>query len=279
MMTQICPNFDIQRHLWHGRAQIIENVQVAEETFRLRFSAPELLKSFTPGQFVMLRLADSDDPLLGRPLAVYRADRDSGEIDVVYIAVGKMTKKLSHLVQGTELMVFGPLGNGFQLPGMEHLIMVAGGIGQTPFFLLAEQSRQRFRSTTLLFGAKTRTKLACVEDFRKTGIDVRIATEDGSEGTAGYVTDLLDDLLSKAPFNPINTVIVGCGPKKMLETVFLLARKHGNFPCQVSLESPMACGLGICFSCAVRCLNDDGTEDYLRTCVDGPVFDAYRLKW
>src|SRR5262245_28846562 len=126
-----------------SRVRVIENVQLARDTFRVRFECPEIARRIVPGQFIMLRLADLNDPLLGRPLALYDVIRGSNgaptAIDVVYLTLGKMTHKLAHFVRGQELDVWGPLGNGFPPLATEHLIMVAGGIGQTPFLALGQE--------------------------------------------------------------------------------------------------------------------------------------------
>lgn len=263
--------------IWHGETVVLENVPVADQTFQLRFHSPELVPLFCPGQFVMLRLVGTNDPLLGRPLAIYRTDSTTGNIDVVYLVVGKMTDRLSRLAPGTPLSVWGPLGKGFQLPESKHLIIVAGGIGQTPFLSLVEQEKNRYEKISLLFGARTKSRICCMDDFRKLGIDVHLATDDGSEGHHGLVTDLIPTVLEKSQLS--QAVIACCGPHPMLKATFETAKRLGNLPCYTSLESPMACGLGICFSCVVDTIGEDGTHDYLRTCVDGPVFDAYKLSW
>lgn len=130
-------------HAWFGSATVSENVRLAHDTYRLRFQCPQIAERITPGQFVMLRLAGYSDPLLGRPLALYDTVLDdSGRpaaIDVVYLVVGKLTRKLACLTSGQSLEVWGPLGNGFPPQPAEHLIMVAGGIGQTPFVALAQE--------------------------------------------------------------------------------------------------------------------------------------------
>lgn len=280
-----------KKTIWHGNVTISANERVAESTFRLRFDAPELLPHLLPGQFLMLRPANTDDPLLGRPLAVYRADATAGSVEVVYLVVGKMTRRLSQLPVGTPLQAWGPLGNGFDLPETDHLVMVAGGIGQTPFYTLAEESlglrefaarcdkgkNRRVKKASLLFGAKSQNRLSCLDEFRELGVDVRVATEDGSQGTQGFVTDLIAPTIAEAALPRVT--IACCGPQPMLHAAFRVAQSSGDLPCFVSLESPMACGLGICFSCVVRCLDEEGKPDYARTCVDGPVFDAYRLCW
>jgi dihydroorotate dehydrogenase electron transfer subunit len=239
----------------------------------------------------MLRLAGFDDPLLGRPLALYDTVLShSGEalgVDVVYLVLGKMTSKLALSKPGTQLDVWGPLGNGFAAAPAEHLVMVAGGIGQTPFLALAREylsgrkyggdaarDTARADKVTLCYGARTKDYLAGVADFERLGVEVRISTDDGTAGHHGLVTDLLGQVLSASPA----ARVVCCGPEKMMEAVAHLTTAAG-VPCQVSLETPMACGIGICFSCVTKVRQADGGWDYRRTCVDGPVFDAAAIEW
>jgi dihydroorotate dehydrogenase electron transfer subunit len=223
---------------------------------------------------------------LGRPLAVYDvlADADGRPcwLDVVYLTVGKMTRRLAGLGQGTLIELWGPLGNGFPQVAAQHLVMVAGGIGQTPFLMLARESlgqqsfgspaRQAPRVTkaTLCYGARTKDYLAGVEEFERSGVEVRIATEDGSAGHRGLVTELVRPVVEGSP---LSSRIACCGPEPMMETTARLARQLG-VPCHVSLETPMACGIGICFSCVARIRDASGKWDYRRTCVEGPVFDG-----
>ncbi len=255
----------------HCRGIVAENVPVAENTWRLALITEHPLPPITPGQFVMLRLPYSSDPLLGRPLAVYRSGARS--LEVVYIVVGKMTSRLSQVKPETALEFWTPLGQGFPPNDYEHTIMVAGGIGQTPFLMLCEKLRTR---KTLLYGARSKNRLACVEDFKTTDVDVRIATDDGTAGHHGVATDLIELV-----YRPSETTqILCCGPRQMLRAAFDVARRL-SLPCFVSLETPMSCGLGICFGCVVKYRNalEDDSFDYKRTCVDGPIFDAYRLCW
>ncbi len=282
---------------WTGIATVISNRQAAQETGRIRLRCPELAQRVRPGQFLMLRLCDKTDPLLGRAFAVYDADPDSGEIEVLYLVVGKMTQLLMKVQPGGQIAVTGPLGNGWDAIEDEdysrfgksqyetndpplHVVMVAGGIGQTPFHLVAREHRalNRRAKLTLIMGARTRERLCCVDEFQALGVDVRIATEDGSEGTKGFVTSVLDDVLASSAIRPSQMRIMACGPTPMLKAVWHVAEKK-NLRCWVSLESAMSCGLGICYGCAIEYLVSDKTWDYRRVCVDGPVFDAWRLKW
>lgn len=240
-----------------------------------------------PGQFLMLKLAGTDDPLIGRPLAMY--DIVAGErgraIEVVYVVLGNLTTRLARVTPGTELEVWGPLGNGFVAEPIEHLVMVAGGIGHTPFLAVAKQHLglvgyagkppQRLADrVTLSYGARSADLLAGVDNFRQAGVEVRLATDDGSAGHPGLVTDRLTELLRQGE----TTRLVCCGPEPMMEAVAKIAAEC-KVPCQVSLETPMACGIGICFSCVTRVRDEQGQWDYKRTCVDGPVFDAKSIEW
>jgi dihydroorotate dehydrogenase electron transfer subunit len=263
-----------------------ENVQIARDTFRLRFDCPRIAERIVPGQFVMLRLAGADDPLLGRPLALYDTVLDDEGrpvgLDVVYLVVGKLTRRLAGIVPGQRLEVWGPLGNGFPPQPAEHLLMVAGGIGQTPFLALAQEylGRRRYGAApreaarsakvTLCYGARNRDYLAGIEDFRRLGVSVQISTDDGSAGHCGLVTDVLRQTLSQGIDG---CRVVCCGPERMMEAVAKITRE-AEVPCQLSLETPMACGIGICFSCVAKVREPSGGWDYRRTCVEGPVFDA-----
>ena len=240
----------------------------------------------------MLRLAGFDDPLLARPLALYDTVLSlTGEpngIDVVYLVAGKMTRRLAHLKPGQQLDVWGPLGNGFEPKACDHLILVAGGIGYTPFPAMARECLGRrtygdparralvTSKVTLCYGARTAGLLAGIDDFDGLGVDVRVATEDGSRGHHGLVTEVLNKALD--PPSQRNCRIVCCGPEPMMEAVALLAHQSG-VPCEVSLETPMACGVGICFTCVAKVRDGTGGWDYKRTCVDGPVFDAKSIEW
>lgn len=263
--------------------EIIENVCLARDTYRVRFSCAEIAQAIVPGQFLMLRLADTNDPLIGRPLALYNVIGDM--LDVVYLVKGKFTSRLQQARAGDRLTVWGPLGNGFSAAPVEHLVMVAGGIGQTPFLVLAQEflgqrvfgNRQvpPAQKVTLCYGARSADLLAGVEDFERVGIDVRIATDDGTRGHHGLVTDLLKQVLSEASGT---TRVVVCGPEPMMAAVSRIAEDF-RVPCQVSLETPMACGIGICFTCVAKVRDADGSWDYKRTCVEGPVFEASQIEW
>src|SRR5438552_11092601 len=184
--------------LFHGAVAVVENLSLARSTYRIRLHTPELARAIRPGQFLMLRLPGGTDPLLGRPFALYDTVLDGrGEsvaVDVVYLVVGKMTGLLAHLKPGDALEAWGPLGNGFpDLGGVEHVGLVAGGIGQTPFLayireLLGERgyggqpARQQALRVSVHYGVRTADLAAGVADMREAGAKVYLATDDGSLG-------------------------------------------------------------------------------------------------
>ena len=254
------------------RTEVVENVRLAESTFRIRFRCPEIAERIRPGQFLMVRLPGRTDPLLARPFALYDIVDDT--IDVVYLVVGKMTKLLADVTSGESLDVWGPLGNGFLDVGTpDHVTLVAGGIGQTPFLAYVREllGKRGVPKVSLYYGVRSSAFVAGVEAFREAGATVHLSSDDGSIGYHGFVTQLL---ASHRPTGPI----IACGPEPMLHAVAKLAAEW-NTPCQVSLETPMACGIGICFSCVTKVQQADGEWDYKRVCVDGPVFDASKLVW
>jgi dihydroorotate dehydrogenase electron transfer subunit len=272
---------------------VLENVAVGRDTYRLRLDDPEMARAILPGQFLMVRPGVGTDPLLGRPFALYDVDRDASgaprALDVVYLVVGRGTAALATHRAGDRLQVWGPLGNGFgpapDPPG--PVVFVAGGIGQTPFLALGrwwlgqaryavrDQGPGRATSATLLYGVRTSAYASCVDEFRATGVAVELATDDGSAGHHGFVTELLARRLGRGE-RPAK--VVGCGPPAMLAALARMTLGYG-LDCDVSLENHMACGFGACFSCVAPVRQPDGSTDLRRVCVEGPVFPAAAVAW
>lgn len=271
---------------------ILENRRIARDTYQLRLEAPEMAASIRPGQFLMIRPAFGTDPLLGRPFALYEVERDgqgrATALDVVYLVLGRGTAALSRLQPGDRVVAWGPLGNGFGPAPEGPVVFVAGGIGQTPFLALGRwwtgraaygdgdtSAHARASSATLLYGARSGDLLAGLDDFRAAGIDVEVATDDGSVGHHGFVTDLLRARLERGD-RPAK--VVGCGPPAMLRALSRLVEAH-EIPCDLSLENHMACGFGVCFSCVMPIRQPDGSTDLRRVCVEGPIFPSSVVAW
>lgn len=277
------------RHFVHVTASVIENVALARATYRLRLASEELAQAVEPGQFLMVRFPDRLDPLLGRAFALMDTVRDEHgrphAVDIGYFVVGKTTRLLERLRPGDRLSVWGPLGKPFpRYDGVRELVLIAGGIGQTPFLALAQRvlglegfaghdAHRECQRVVLVYGTRSADLLACVEEFRRLGVEVHVSTEDGTAGKPGRVTDLLADLPRPQP----GVHWVACGPWPMLRAVAQLAQQW-QVPCHVSLESAMACGTGICYSCVVPVRTEFGW-DYCRVCVEGPTFDVAQVVW
>ncbi len=253
-------------------ADVIGQVQICPDVFLLTLRADEIAEAASPGQFCMVEVRSHGDmdPLLRRPLSIHRVV-GGGEIEFLYRVVGHGTYLLSQHCPGDRLYVLGPLGHGFQIVPGCPAILVGGGLGSAPLLFLAEELARDM--VTVILGAPTKEELLCVEQFTAIGHQVLLATEDGSMGRHGLVTDVLSEVLSHGP-DP-RSCIFTCGPWPMMRAVYDMAHKRG-LSCQVSLEARMACGIGLCLGCAVR--RQDG-QGYLHVCTEGPVFDAERVSW
>jgi dihydroorotate dehydrogenase electron transfer subunit len=225
------------------------------------------LKSFVPGQFVMVKVSDGTDPLLRRPFSVYNlTGPERGRvrgIEILYKVAGKGTEIMSGWEEGHMVDVLGPLGNGFPRP-QGKLLMVAGGIGIASFYLLAK----RYANSELVFGARSRADAALASDFKGFVKKLKVTTEDGSVGEKGLASKLVSREIKTG------TVVYACGPEAMLRVVSKIARKKG-VKCLVSMERAMACGMGACLGCAVKMKNGG----YKMACSDGPVFDSKEIEW
>ena len=257
-------------------ASITVNRPLSGRYYRLDLAAPVIARAARPGQFVHLRLPGFQHRVLRRPFSICDADPASGRLTLVYKTVGEGTEHLARLPAGCAADLIGPLGIGFSPPPAGRLaILVAGGYGCAAVYLLA---RHAPRPCLCLFGARTASDLLLLDEFRALGGELRTATDDGSAGRRGLVTDLLAEALAAAPAEP-PPMVYACGPNPMLRTVSRLALARGS-DAEISLDHAMCCGVGACFACVVkrRAANADGWE-YVRTCVDGPVFRASDTVW
>ena len=267
--------------------KIVENEPVAQNTYRMRIACPELALAFHSGQFCMIRKPGGRDPLLGRPFAIYdlwyNASGAIAGVDVMYLVVGKATSGFAALLPGQPIEIWGPLGNGFSVDSsVKHLILLAGGIGQTPFLTLAKEAiGKNLPKITLCYGARSKDVFAGLDDFKKLGINMALTTVDGTSPDGfdcrqGFATDPMKEIFESQSTEDI--LVCACGPRPMLIAAQKLMNQY-NVRGQMSLETPMACGLGICFTCVAKIQDDSGAWDYKRTCKEGPVFDARRILW
>ena len=254
MRPETRPGHDAERRRVVGRV-------LDSGPFALRLEAPGF-PAHAPGQFAMLQLdpmLERVDPLLPRPMAVYRREGDA--LEFRFRPVGRGTRIMGSLAPGEAVAVVGPLGRGFRLPEGAALL-VGGGTGIASLYELARDSSGPLR---VALGAATQAELLGLEDFRALDCELSVSTEDGSAGRKGRVTDGLG-------IRPGESVYA-CGPNGMLRAVAALA-EEARAPCSVSLESTMACGFGICLGCVVPV-----RDGFRYLCTQGPVLDAGELCW
>jgi dihydroorotate dehydrogenase electron transfer subunit len=259
---------------------ILAHERLAEFEYELTLAAPQIAEEARPGQFMQILYDQTYNPFTRRPFSVYRVDRTAGTFSIVYLARGVFTQGLRNKQAGQKLSIVGPLGNWYVEdpdPSVTH-ILVGGGVGAPPLYFFSEvltadsAVRNRLR---VINGARSREHLVGIKEFTALGVDVCYTTDDGSFGRKGIVTDALAELLDSSGPAHVYT----CGPTGMLRAVGDLCLSRG-VPCQVSVETMMPCGLGVCMGCVVKIR--DGSEagwSYLRSCYDGPVFRADEILW
>lgn len=246
-------------------ALVLSRRELAPGIVDYQVSCPELAAQALPGQFVHIRVPGYT---LRRPISICRIDKAAGTIRLVMEVRGEGTAILSQVEEGGALDLLGPLGNGFSLPAPgARVIVVGGGIGVPPLLGVAAQLGEK---AIAVLGFRNKDAVILEEDFQAAGAKTFIATDDGSYGHHGLVTDLCQD----QGFD----CVMACGPAPMLKAVKALAEQRG-VPCYVSVEERMACGIGACLGCAVALNKEDGTPYFGHVCKDGPVFESHRVVW
>ncbi|MBM7855142.1 dihydroorotate dehydrogenase electron transfer subunit [Desulfohalotomaculum tongense] len=254
------------------KAKVTTHRQISSGYYLLEFSGAELAETARPGQFVHVKCSRTTDPLLRRPVSIHDVNKDRGTVRLLYRVAGRGTELLSVKEPGERLDVMGPLGNGFQLPDPgEKVAVVAGGIGVAPLFFLLRQVAAAGNDVKVFVGARSCRDLLAVDDIKGLGVEIQLATDDGSAGHRGPVTELLARGLKNIDR------IYTCGPAAMMKAVAGLAREY-NIPTQVSLEERMGCGVGACLACTCK-IKTPGGSSYKRVCADGPVFNAQEVAW
>jgi len=241
--------------------------------YRMGLTCSQSYAHAVPGQFVTLHLPGILTPLLRRPFSIHRLMRNNGQItglEILYKVVGGFTEKLTSLVPGDPIDLLGPIGKGFTVSGKSRKVaLVSGGIGVAPLVFLADAligDGLNPAEGMVFLGGRTASDILCADIFQSHRLNVQIATDDGSLGEKALVTRPLERwLVSNRP-----DMIYACGPMPMLRSIAEIARKN-DIPCEVSIETIMACGLGACLGCAIH--KNDISGKYQHVCIDGPVFD------
>ena len=270
------PRFEID-------ALVVAQRPIIGHEFEIVLHAPEIARSAGPGQFVEILFGENYSPLVRRPFSIFRVDRDAGTFSVLYLARGAFTSGLAMKMEGDRVSVLGPLGRPFHWPkdpSVQH-ILVAGGLGAPPlYFLASELTKINGSHIVVLNAARTESLLVGLSEFGELEIILHVMTDDGSQGTQGMATDLLEAILEARCDTDQRCSIYACGPMPMLRSVGEIAMAR-ELPCQVSIETTMPCGIGLCQGCAtaVRDVTSPSGFRYALACVEGAVFEARDLVW
>lgn len=243
--------------------KIVSQQEIAKRIFELTVEGDLVNDMMAPGQFVHIRVADSYEPLLRRPISVASYDKEKQQFTMIYRAEGRGTNLLAEKKPGDGLDVLGPLGNGFPVEeAAKKAYLIGGGIGVPPLYELAKALNERGIETVHILGFESKDAVFYEAEFKSLG-DTHIATVDGSHGTQGFVTHILNEL--PKDFD----AYFSCGPTAMLEAVQWAYPEKKGF---LSYEQRMGCGIGACFACVCRTTKSE--TDYIKVCSDGPVFQA-----
>lgn len=256
----------MKKHILDLTVKAVERINEKYVLLRLTDSLP--LPEMAPGQFVEVRVDNSADTFLRRPISINFVDKDSNELWLLVAVVGDGTRRITSVHVGDKLNCMLPLGNGFTMPrsAQERILLVGGGVGVAPLLYMGAEMRRMGAEPTFLLGARKKSDLLQLDMFNRYG-RVLVTTEDGSEGEQGFVTN--HSVLQTEEFSRIAV----CGPKPMMVAVARYAAKTG-VECEVSLENMMACGVGACLCCVEK--TDEGN---LCVCKEGPVFNIKKLLW
>jgi dihydroorotate dehydrogenase electron transfer subunit len=252
--------------------EIVSQTEIVRQIFLMEIRVPDLAGKCRPGHFVHVKAEEGWDPLWRRPFSIHRVLEGGRNVQLLYRRIGKGTAIMQSLESGDRISLLGPLGNPFHLEGsFETAVIAAGGLGVAPAFFLIDELIKSGKRNLLFWGVRRSEEFFRLDELKRQGVEILLATEDGSAGFHGRVTDLVEDYFSGPPTlkDPRG---FGCGPMPMLHTLQNTVRRTG-FDWQASLEERMACGSGVCQGCAVR-VRSGG---FRMVCSDGPVFDLMEL--
>ncbi len=253
------------------KGTVLANKQLTDRLWLVDVQVENLASQLEPGQFVHMQIPGMEGHILRRPFSVFYVNDDCSVITILYQVVGFGSKHLTTVQPGAEVSVIGPVGHGWHAPeGIEHALLVAGGVGGAPLFLHAKELVGQGIDVEVVLGAQNAQALVVEPEYTKLlGTEPHIATDDGSRGHAGFCTDVVAKRIEEKHFD----YVACCGPEPMMKIVSGITLKAG-IPTFISLEKRMACGIGACLSCIV-----ETKRGRKRSCVDGPVFDASEVIW
>ena len=255
-------------------SEILFCEKVNEHIYKMVFNCPEIAREAQMGQFINVYL-DKGEMILPRPISIQDVDKQKDALSIMYQVVGKGTEYMASVEAGKKLNIAGPLGNGFAYKNYKKLALIGGGIGVPPMYYSAKAIKEKHPDAEIkaFIGFRSAAYAVLEAEFKSIGVDVTVATDDGSNGFQGNALGVFKESDFSAE------AIFACGPSAMLKFVAAYAEEK-NIECQVSMEERMACGIGACVGCAVAIKKDcEKGFEYKKVCKDGPVFDAREVLW
>lgn len=251
-----------------GKYQVLEKKALAKDIFSMTILCPEIAEVASPGQFVHIL---PEGCTLRRPISICEIDKKKGTLRIVFILKGDGTKQIASVNEGSLVDMLAPLGHGFTVDeSLKKVVLVGGGIGTPPMLPLAEIYGEK---ATVISGFRSAEAVILQEDFKNTGAETVLCTDDGTLGRKGFVTEPLKEILEEGGVD----AVFACGPTPMLKNIAAIAEENGVY-CEVSLEERMGCGIGACLVCACK-TKKDGEEHFAHVCKNGPVFNSKEVIW
>lgn len=252
------------------KAEIIDKKILKDDIIKISIKSEEIAQSAKPGNFLEIRVSETIEPLLRRPISIYNINKNEDIVEFIFQIKGKGTKILAEKNIGDKIDIIGPLGYGtFNIEAYKKVVVLGGGIGIFPLYELEKELKS---DITTYLGFRNKEYVILEDEFKSVSNKVIITTDDGSYANSGLAIDYLKkDCLKEKP-----DIIFACGPLAMLRAIKKFAEEN-NILCQISLEEKMGCGIGACLGCAVK-LIQDGNEKFGHVCKQGPVFWANEVE-
>ncbi len=255
------------------KVELVAKQQLKSDIFKFTIKSEKMVNQSKPGQFLEIRVTDTIEPFLRRPISIHSINKEDNSIEFIFQVKGKGTEILATKEVGTLIDIIGPLGqSGFTFEKYNNIAIIGGGIGTFPLYELAKQVKQSKKTTNIYLGFRNKDFVVLEEEFKLVADKLIVATDDGSYGANGFVIDFMKEDIKK---NGIDCIFA-CGPLPMLKSVQAYA-KENNIACQISLEEKMGCGIGACIGCAVK-YKTEKEDTFKRVCKEGPVFKATEVE-
>lgn len=251
------------------KVELVEKQQLKSDIYKYSIKSEKMANEAKPGQFLEIRVTDTIEPFLRRPISIYNIKKEEGIVEFIFQVKGEGTKLLTKKEVGDLIDIIGPLGQGnFEFEKYQNIAIIGGGIGIFPLHELAKEAKEAGKNVNMYTGFRNKEFVLLEDEFNSVSSKFTLSTDDGSYGENGFAINFLKEDIQK---NPVDCIFA-CGPLPMLKSVQALA-KEKNIPCQISLEERMGCGIGACIGCVVK-YKTEQEDTFKRVCKEGPVFSA-----